>query len=602
MTALPADRLTSLPALFRERVAATPHKVAYRHFDPAARQWCATSWSAMATEVGRWQQGLLAEGLAPGDRVAIMLRNSREWVVFDQAALGLGLVTVPLYVDDRPDNVAHIVREAGVKLLVVEGRRQWKRLQQVKEALAGLQRIVSITRIEAEDEPQDARLQSLDDWLFGREGEVLARESQAGDLATIVYTSGTTGRPKGVMLSHRNILHNTQAAARAYRGILSAQDRFLSFLPLSHMLERTGGYYLPMLVGAEVVYARSVQQLAEDLQQQRPTILISVPRIYERVYARIQSGLQKQPPRARRIFERAVAVGWYRFQYRQGRVPWHPRLLWWPLLRRLVADKVMARLGGRLRFAVCGGAALPPEIARLFLGLGLPVLHGYGLTETSPVISANRPDDNLPESVGLPLDGIEVRIGEQDELLTRSPSVMLGYWQNEAATRAAIDADGWFHTGDQARIDERGHIFLTGRIKDILVLTNGEKVPPADMEMAIALDPLVEQVMVIGEGRPFLAALVVLDREQWRALAGELGVDPDDPASLRERFVEKAVLARIQRRLAEFPGYAVIRRAWLSLEPWTVDDGLLTPTLKVKRPQVLRRYADAVEALYRDVK
>ena len=595
-------RLTSLPALFRERVAATPTKVAYRHFDPAASEWCATSWAAMATEVGRWQQAFLKEGLAPGDRVAIMLRNSREWVVFDQAALGLGLVTVPLYVDDRPDNVAYIVREAGVKLLVVEGRRHWKRLQKVKDELAGLQRIVSVTRIEAEDEPQDERLESLNAWLFGLEGEVLARESATDELATIVYTSGTTGRPKGVMLSHRNILYNAQATARVYGHMLSGGDRFLSFLPLSHMLERTAGYYLPMLVGAEVVYARSVQQLADDLQRQQPTILISVPRIYERVYARIQGNLAKQSPRARRLFELAVAVGWHRFQVQQGRAGWHPRLLLWPLLKRLVADKVMARLGGRLRYAVCGGAALPPEIARLFIGLGLPLLQGYGLTETSPVISANRPDDNIPDSVGLALDGIEVRIGPQDELLTRSPSVMMGYWQNEEATRAAIDEEGWFHTGDQARIDEGGHIYITGRIKDIIVLTNGEKVPPADMEMAIALDPLIEQVMVIGEGRPFLAALVVLNRDEWRRLAEELGVDPDDPASLRERFVEKAVLARIQKRLAEFPGYAVIRRAWLSLVPWTVDDGLLTPTLKVKRPQVLRRHAEAVEALYQDVR
>jgi long-chain acyl-CoA synthetase len=272
-------------------------------------------------------------------------------------------------------------------------------------------------------------------------------------------------------------------------------------------------------------------------------------------------------------------------------------LLLWHFLRRKVATHVLAKRGGRLRITVNGGAPLPRDVAHLFIGLGLPLLQGYGLTETSPVVSVNRLEDNDPESVGLPLRGLEVRVGRDDELLIRGPSVMLGYWNNHAATAQMIDANGWLHSGDQARI-RNGHIYITGRIKDILVLSNGEKVPPADMEMAIALDPLFEQVLVVGEGRSHLSALVVLSADLWPGLALEYGLDPEREQSLDDPRLHKDMLRRIREALRDFPGYAKIRRVTLSLEPWSVDNGLLTPTLKVKRREVLGRYAEQVERMY----
>ncbi|WP_018232899.1 AMP-dependent synthetase/ligase [Thioalkalivibrio thiocyanodenitrificans] len=586
----------SLAGLFLERVRRSPDAVAYRQYDMARKAWVDSTWHDVATEVGRWQQALVREGLEPGDRVGIILRNCREWVVFDQACAGLRLITVPLYTDDRADNIAYIVREAGVKLLVVEGRLQWKKLLEVRDKLEGLGSIVSVNTIEPDQKPDDDRLCSLSDWLFGLKGELQTHEAAPDDLATIVYTSGTTGKPKGVMLSHRNILFNAHASSRC--ADINDSDLFLSFLPLSHTLERTAGYYMPMMLGARVAYARSIQTLAEDLATIRPTVLISVPRIYERVYGRIKAGLKEKSPLARKLFQLTVDVGWRRFGHQQGRAGWSPRLLLWPVLERLVAGKVLARLGGRLRYAVCGGAPLPPPIARFFIGLGLPVFHGYGMTESSPVVSVNRPDDNVPESIGKPLPGVEVRIGEKDELLTRSPSVMLGYWNNEEATRATIDADGWLHSGDKARMDETGHLYITGRIKEIIVLGNGEKVPPADMEMAITLDPLFDQVIVFGEGRPHLAALVVLNPDEWNTLARELDVDPDSEEDLNSRFVEKTLRSRISRQLREFTGFAQVRRLIPVLEPWTVEDGMLTPTLKMKRARILDRYSDRIEALY----
>jgi long-chain acyl-CoA synthetase len=256
---------------------------------------------------------------------------------------------------------------------------------------------------------------------------------------------------------------------------------------LSHMLERTLGYYIPMMTGATVAYARSVPQLGEDLVTIRPTILISVPRIYERVYARIQEQLATKSGFARKLFETTVNAGWERFLIQQGRAAWSPKMLLWPLLNVLVARKILHKLGGRLRVAIAGGAALAPHIAKTFIGLGLPLIQGYGLTETSPIISGNKVGDNIPDSVGEPLDGVRVRVADNGELLVKGDGVMLGYWNSPEATQRIIDADGWLHTGDQVRI-ESGHIFITGRLKEIIVLANGEKVAPGDMEQAIAAD------------------------------------------------------------------------------------------------------------------
>ena len=591
------EQADTIPALFRARLKRDPNKTAYRQYDVASQQWVSSSWQEMANEVARWQQAFEKEGMRPGDKVAVMLKNSREWVVFDQAALGMGLVTVPLYVDDRPDNVAYIINHAEVQLLFLQDKLQWKRLLSSGVDLGNLKKIISIKRISEDDEPDDKRLESLSDWLFGLQGELQAKEGDADSLASIVYTSGTTGRAKGVMLSHKNIVFDTFSALSCHDW--KADEVFLSFLPLSHMLERMAGYYMAMAMGAEVAYARSIPQLGNDLVNIRPTVLVSVPRIYERVYGKIQDGLKDKSPFAKFLFNAAVKVGWKQFLYEQGRARWSPQLLFWPILNKLVARKVMDKLGGRMRAAICGGAALSEEVARLFIGLGLSLTNGYGLTETSPVISVNREDDNIPASIGTVIPGVEVRIGDDDELQTRSDAVMMGYWKNEEATREAFTEDGWFRTGDKACIDEQtGHLYLTGRLKDIIVLANGEKVPPNDMELAVALDGLFEQVMIIGEARPYLCAIIVLHPDAWVEFATAHSVHPESPEAFRHRNIERAVLDRVAARLKEFPGYAKVRRVTLTLEPWTVDDGLLTPTLKIKRPKVMEKFCEEIEIMY----
>ncbi|HAF43845.1 MAG TPA: long-chain fatty acid--CoA ligase [Gallionellaceae bacterium] len=588
------DVAVTLDGLFAERVRRSPDRIAYRHFDEHRCEWQELSWREMEHEIARWQAAMEREGLRPGDRVAIMLKNCPQWVVFDQAALGLGLVSVPLYVNDRPENVAYVLQDSGAKLLLIDNATHWHPLHEACSDIDSLTRIVTLRAPPEGD--NDERLRSVDEWLPEQSAGFRHLVSDPNELATIVYTSGTTGRPKGVMLSHINILSNAHASMDiiAVRG----DDLLLSFLPLSHTFERTLGYYLPVMTGSTVAFARSIPQLAEDLQTIRPTILISVPRIYERMYAAIRAKLDEGSPLARWLFHLAVETGWARFEQEQGRGPWKASFLLWPLLQKLVAQKVLDRLGGRLRVAVSGGAALAPEISRVFIALGLPVVQGYGLTETSPVISGNRLENNFPDSVGQPIRDVQVRLGEQSALLVKGPNVMLGYWNNPEVTRDMIDSEGWLNTGDVAHISDSGHIYITGRIKDIIVMSNGEKVPPTDMELALLHDPLFDQVMVFGEAHPYLVVLAVLNNEAWQHFAREIGIRADIPEALNDSRVEAKILRRVARNLRGFPGYARVNRVLLLREPWSVENGLLTPTLKIKRTEIAQQFAAQIKELY----
>jgi long-chain acyl-CoA synthetase len=586
------QHVVTLHGLFVERVGRNPNKIAYRYFEN--NSWTGLTWQQMSNETARWQAALAELKLQRGDRVAIMLRNCPQWVMFDQAAMSLGLVVVPLYTVDRPDNLAYILNNAEAKVLLFETDEQWQGLNSVREQLTVVQHFISLNALRVNKEP---RLQSAAQFLPAR---ATLRPDAAPDtkaLASIIYTSGTTGKPKGVMLSHANILSNARAALNTF--VVRGDDLYLSFLPLSHTFERTCGYYLQVMTGATVAYARSVPQLSEDLLTVKPTILVSVPRIYERVYGAIRNKLAEGTPIKRALFKLAVDTGWQRFEHAQGRAGWRPSFLLWPILQKLVAQKILDKLGGNLRVAITGGAALSPEISRVFVGLGLAVVQGFGLTETSPIVTGNKLENNFPDSAGQPVTDVQIRLGENNALLVKGPNVMMGYWRNEEATRAMIDADGWLNTGDTARISNTGHVYITGRIKEIIVMSNGEKVPPTDMELAILHDPLFEQVMVYGEGRPYLVALAALNHDTWVQFAAETGVRSDMPEALTDSRVHGKVLKRIALNLRQFPGYAKINRVLLLDEPWSIENGLLTPTLKIKRAKVVEKFAAQVEELYR---
>jgi len=551
-----SDSLAQLLA----RHADEPARPLYRQWEEHGgvggwREYTAGDVLALAA---RWQQAFRARGFERGDRIALCLKNGVQWVAIDQAALGLGLVVVPLYAIDNPDNIAACLADAGARLLVVDAVRVIARL---REVMADPPAFVCI------DAPAPPGTTPVRDFLPEQAPPFEVCAVDADTLATLVYTSGTTGRPKGVKLSHGNVLSNVRASAKVIA--IDVDDVALSVLPLSHMFERTCGCYLMLQAGACVAYARGIQQLGEDLATVRPTLLLAVPRLYERFLARIDQALAGSRLR-QMLFSATVRLGWKAFQ---GTASLPERLLL-AALRRRVARPVLERLGGRLRLAAAGGAKLELRIARTFIGLGLPIIQGYGMTEASPVIAANRENDNDPASVGAPLDGLEWRLTREGELQVRGPSVMQGYWRNPDATAKVLSPDGWLSTGDLVEVRE-GRLHIRGRCKDIVVLSNGEKFPPEEAEAALLDDPVFEQVMLVGEGRPFVCLVAVTRETDARAL-----------------------VRRANACLAGFPRYVRVRRVIVSTEPWTVDNGLLTPTLKVRRALVAARFEHTLAAIY----
>lgn len=587
------EQAVTLYGLFQQRVNRTPDAPAYKSYSTQTNSWYDINWREVAEQVSRWQKALAEEHLQPGDRVALNLRNCKEWVFFDQAAMGLGLVLVPLYPDDRPDSVAYILQDADIKLLLLRNLAQWKRL---KPALTDEHHLQKVVIHNPDDEALDSGVAYLQDWLPPNGDGLNEWQGETHQLASIIYTSGTTGRPKGVMLSHHNMLSVAAGALTHFN--IYPDDLFLSFLPLSHTLERTAGYYLPMMAGATIAYSRGIPQLPDDLIQLQPSILIAVPRIFERIHTRINQQLAKKPIINRLLFKLTVDIGWSYFNYQQGRKGWRPWFFLRPLLNKLVSAKIQQLMGGNLRLAISGGAALCLSSAKLFISLGFELLQGYGLTETSPVISVNKPDQNDPASVGSSLPNVNVKIGENDELLVKGPGNMLGYWNNHKATSQVIDADGWLHTGDQAHISDTGHIYITGRIKDILVMSNGEKVPPSDIEAVILMDNLFDQALVLGEGKSYLTAILVLNQEKWFSLTKRFQLDAMTPESLQDKHLHQFIIKQLKTILHDFPAYAKIRRVTLTLEPWTIENGLLTPTLKLKRVKVIEAYMSQIEAMY----
>jgi long-chain acyl-CoA synthetase len=488
--------------------------------------------------------------------------------------------------------VSDILGHSGARLLLVDAKTRWHQLAQRREALPDLS-AVWIHDLAAHQSASDGApsVTPFQDVLAAT-GAAFRQLCGPSSLATIIYTSGTTGRPKGTMLSHFALLWNAESTAKIIPP--RPDDVFLSHLPLAHAFERTVGYYLPMMGGSTVAYARSIDELADDLKTIRPTVLLSVPRIYERVYGALR-GKAERTPLGLRLMSLAGELGWQRFRAAQAReVPSLGARLAWPLLDRLVAKPIRAALGGRLRVAVSGGAPLSEEVARFLIAMGVPLVEGYGLTEAGPVVTATALDDLWPGSAGRPLAGIELALSAEQELLVRSPAVMSGYWKDDAQTAATIDRDGWLHTGDLAEI-RNGRLLLRGRLQDIQVLATGEKINASLIEDAITQDRLFEQAVVIGEGKPFLVAVCALNAKRWRTLASVLGLDANNPDLPAAR---EALLARLGERLRDYPRHAQVKAAHLVLEPWTIESELVTPSLKVRRDRIEERYREAINALF----
>jgi len=588
------NQAVTLWGLFCERVRRSRDRIAYRDHDRVSGTWRDHTWGEIAKRVDGLRSALARSGLSTGDRVGLLLPNGVDWICTDLAVLGSGLVVVALYPYDSAANIAYILGHSGARLLLLDTQARWKSLLVHNAEFPTLQQVWfcdnSTRPIEHTVGPIEIRLADV----IAHGGPVPATpDTGPTSLATLIYTSGTTARPSGVMLSHFAILWNAEATATVIPPRPS--DVFLSILPLAHAFERTLGYYLPMMGGSTVAYARSAENLAEDLLANRPTVLLGVPRLYERIFRTIRAQAAGSVIKFL-LLRWTTALGWRRFEASQGRrakLGLAARLIL-PLLERRVAVLVQEAFGGRLRIAVSGGAPLDPNVQRALLGLGLPLVEGYGLTEAAPVVAATSPDDNLPGAAGRPLRGISVKLSQQGELLVRSPAVMKRYWRDDAKTAQMLDPNGWLSTGDLAEIRE-GRIFIRGRLKEMIVLSTGEKLNPNIVEAEIMRDPLVAQVAVVGDGKPFPAALIVLDRQQWARFAQRVGATFDKP---NRPVIRTRVLARIDRLLADMPRHTRVRAVHLSFEPWTIEEGLITPTFKVRREALQRRFSAQINELY----
>lgn len=592
------ENFTTLPQLLVNSVERYGEREALRQFDKETKSWHSLSYAQLMVRVMEWRRAYAAMNLERGTRIGILMPNSIDHACADQAALANGLVPVPLHAIDTPGASAFILSDSRAKVLVTNKLTRWK---QIKAAGGDLQDLTAVIITEDEVDDETGMVRGLSEWLAaGTHVVELPEGPKEDDLAGIVYTSGTTGRPKGVMLTHGNIVSNVKATLECV--FPQVGDIFLSFLPLSHTFERTAGYYLALATGCTIAYNRSVLLLADDLKTIRPTVIISVPRVYERIFARVHDKLKKSRPAARYLFDWAVEIGWRDFCRRNHLPVEHTGRAWLdglmrPLVRK-VSSTLLDQFGGRLRIAISGGAALSSKVARTFCGLGLPIIQGYGMTEASPIIAGNNRTLNQPNTVGKPFNNVEVRLGEGDEIQIKGPSITRGYWNRPDATADAFTEDGWFRTGDVGGFNELGLLSIKGRIKEIIVTSTGEKVPPADLEAAIETDPLFSQCYVIGENRPYLSLITVVNPDEWASFAKSCGVDPADPASLDNPSVKTAALKRAKTAAGEFPHYALPRAVVLTQEPWTIENGLITPTLKLKRGPLSKKFANVIAQLY----
>lgn len=594
------DVLSTLPEMLALQVEKRPEAIGWKSWDPKKKAWRDWTYREGYDEIERWRHAFAGLGLARGARAAMLLPNCIEAVFFDQAVLANALTPVPLHAIDTPRSSAYILNDSGAEVLVTNKKLKWRQIREAAE-LPNL-KLVVITDDEFADDPEAAvPTVSLETFLAATPEAPLPPGPRATDLAALVYTSGTTGNPKGVMLTHRNILSNLRSVLVSLQP--KSDDTLLSFLPLSHTFERTASYYMSLGCGLTLAFNRSIANLQEDLRTIRPSILMSVPRVYDMIHGKLRDGLAKQSKFVQYLFDWAVEVGWRRFCRRNGLPVEHTRRAWLdPLvagfLDRKVAVKLREVFGNNIHLFISGGAALSPAVARTFLAFGVEICQGYGMTETSPIIAVNRLGSNHPSTVGPALNNLEVRLSPEGELQVRGPSVMQGYWHREEATRAILSDDGWLSTGDVAEIYEDGHIRITGRIKEIIVTSSGEKIPPSDLEAAIETDRLFSQTMAVGDDRPCIGLVAVVNPAEWERLCTELRLDPKDDAALASREATQAALRRIKAAAAGFPNYGVPRVVTLVREPWTIENGLLTPTLKVKRARVAAKYVDQIEGMY----
>ncbi len=571
-----------------------------------AGKYAGINYDELRDLVESFAVGLLSLGVKKGDRVGIASENRVKWIIADLGILSVGAIDVPVFPTLTAKQEEYIFNHCEASVIVVSNDLQLKKILEVRDNLPSLRHIIVMNNKFSSD---DVSIYSMDD-IIKRGEKLKSREERrktvsdivakidAESLATIIYTSGTTGDPKGVELTHKNILSNIEGIKEVIK--MDENDTFLSFLPMCHSYERTTGYYTALFTGGTIALAESLETVATNLKEVKPTLMTTVPRLLEIVMKKVYANVEKEGGLKKKIFDWAVAI---------GKECWRKRIKGEPIpysliAKRKIADKLVyskikARFGGRTRFFISGGAALRDDVAEFFLSMNIIVLEGYGLTEAAPVVAVNRPDNIEIGSIGEPLNNVEVKIADDGELLVRGPNVMKGYWNDPDATRAAIDEDGWLYTGDIAEFTEKGNLKITDRKKDLIVSSGGKNIAPQPIERLLSKSPYIERCVIIGDKREFCSALISPDFEELKKLADNFEIKYEKPSDLitNDKIIKtiKDDIDRLQKDLAK---YERVRKFSLVSEPFSVENGILTPKLSVRRHIVERKFADLIDSMY----
>lgn len=594
------DQWQTLPHMFFAKAGELGDKPVF--WDKRDDRWHPVTWTQASADVSALSRGLRTLGVKPGDRVVLVSENRPEWPIADLAIMSARALTVPAYTTNTVDDHIHLFTDSSAEVVIVSSARLAERVLPAAEAVASVKIVIALEPLSGNAEGLE--IIAWDDLLSRGKDAPDDTAAELGNLARtdtscLIYTSGTGGKPKGVMLSHGAILCNCMGAYHLFNnsGLLDLDaDVFLSFLPLSHSYEHTAGLYFPLSVGAEIHYAESVDRLAANMAEINPTIMTAVPRLYESMHQRIISGVNRKGGLSAKLFHKAVALGIKRYEQKSGGLGLVERLQD-AVLERLVRTKVSDRFGGRLKAFVSGGAPLNYDIGVFFVALGVRLLQGYGQTETAPVVSCNLPHRIKIDTVGPAFPGVELKFAADGEILVRGELTMQGYWNAPDLTAEALK-DGWVHTGDIGELDEDGFIKITDRKKDIIVNSGGDNVSPQRVENALTFEPEIAQVMVYGDKRPHLVAVLVPDDEFISQWASENSVARDIKSLSESKPFQEALRTAVDRANKHLSQIEQVRRFIVADEGFTTDNSLMTPTLKPRRHLITELYRDRLEALY----
>lgn len=587
----------TISQLFLESVSKFSDNPAY--YKKIDGRWVGLTYGEVGSQAKSFAAGLVKLGVSVGDRVAILSTNNPQWAISDFAIAGMGAVSVTIYPTLIPKQIKYIINDSGTKIVITENAEQTHKILEIMNECPSLEKIIMI---EGDSDPEKNILSFQSVVSKGEEVKEFDFDQSASsvkpeDLLTLIYTSGTTGNPKGVMLTHKNLISNVMAGTESVH--IDENDVLLSFLPLSHSFERMAGHFSGFTSGGHTYFAESIDTVAENMGEAKPTVMTSVPRLYEKMYNRVLDKVSKDPVLRQKIFWWAVKQGKKHLDLRQAgkSIPLGLSIKF-KMADKLVFSKLKERVGGRLRFFMSGGAPLSKEIGEFFACANIIILEGYGLTETSPVITVNTESSFRFGTVGKPVRGVEVQIATDGEILCRGDNVMKGYFNNPEATAEAIDSEGWFHTGDIGEFDSDGFLKITDRKKNLLVTSGGKNIAPAPLENSLITSKFIEQCMVVGDNRNFISALVVPSFEALQEWAQETGISTGKHELMNNEKVEELFNAELEKAMKDFAKFETVKKIKLIPDEWSVESGELTPTLKVKRKVVEAKYAESIDKLY----